>query len=676
MEGPLGLEPRTPCLKGRCSNRLSYGPLIWQVSVKPKINFLHYAYFCIKVNPITGRKWTKRYKNGKIYYMERAVFYPYPNRPGSYDESFFAGLDYEPGLSEAERVPVLDFESNLYNVSLDEFVYPTAFQYQTERANDGEPLDRLETIWQKNIKVSAIGIPFFMTEEGRKCLAEQLGVSAPRTIPEIERMFRNYDYSNVDSKSMDLLENQSVEYEEVRAVKSFIANGCTGEGVPDPKIMPVFRNPEVLLEKIRGYRAYKQYLSAAKQDVAASQDMTEAEREAKLLVVDLYKGRVNRFLSDMYVDAYKFLYFSRNGVMHNPLLFRLERELPAFYASANPEFIARFLQRIDRYQQGVDKDELGDYTWFSSEAKALVQQVPTANEEGALERGEYRDIDVAFLREHEATPETIGAYAREVLSGYGILSEETEWDSDRETAASDGKWQVVVNGKFKNLSVNSKQKIVKVPEKPLPLGKAITLISHELTHALQHENKERVSDLAILQKIGLGKPSEQHESGALWQEREAKRVVLGEEDSLVHGVGYQRMLAAKMAGKPYGALVYEYYDQLRIDRPELTMQGAAQIAVNRARRLYRGGGKEYAIDNDFITNSQPMSYLEQELIYKSLGEEKRTLLFIGGVPLASMVELVRVGLIDVSRMVIPEKRPWEILAPAVHRAILQVQKSQ
>lgn len=26
LEGPLGLEPRTPCLKGRCSNQLSYGP--------------------------------------------------------------------------------------------------------------------------------------------------------------------------------------------------------------------------------------------------------------------------------------------------------------------------------------------------------------------------------------------------------------------------------------------------------------------------------------------------------------------------------------------------------------------------------------------------------------------------------------------------------------------------
>ncbi len=26
LEGPVGLEPTTPCLKGRCSNQLSYGP--------------------------------------------------------------------------------------------------------------------------------------------------------------------------------------------------------------------------------------------------------------------------------------------------------------------------------------------------------------------------------------------------------------------------------------------------------------------------------------------------------------------------------------------------------------------------------------------------------------------------------------------------------------------------
>jgi hypothetical protein len=41
MEGPVGLEPTTPCLKGRCSNRLSYGPAfgIW-----PANNSLYYRY--------------------------------------------------------------------------------------------------------------------------------------------------------------------------------------------------------------------------------------------------------------------------------------------------------------------------------------------------------------------------------------------------------------------------------------------------------------------------------------------------------------------------------------------------------------------------------------------------------------------------------------------------------
>ena len=32
LEGPVGLEPTTPCLKGRCSNRLSYGPDAWQLT--------------------------------------------------------------------------------------------------------------------------------------------------------------------------------------------------------------------------------------------------------------------------------------------------------------------------------------------------------------------------------------------------------------------------------------------------------------------------------------------------------------------------------------------------------------------------------------------------------------------------------------------------------------------
>ena len=64
LEGPVGLEPTTPCLKGRCSNQLSYGPVIFSLteSIKSHTNYqsfiwllfsyhegnnsLHYLVFC------------------------------------------------------------------------------------------------------------------------------------------------------------------------------------------------------------------------------------------------------------------------------------------------------------------------------------------------------------------------------------------------------------------------------------------------------------------------------------------------------------------------------------------------------------------------------------------------------------------------------------------------------
>jgi hypothetical protein len=48
VEGPVGLEPTTPCLKGRCSNRLSYGPIVHG----QQNNSLHYPFFEQKVNQL------------------------------------------------------------------------------------------------------------------------------------------------------------------------------------------------------------------------------------------------------------------------------------------------------------------------------------------------------------------------------------------------------------------------------------------------------------------------------------------------------------------------------------------------------------------------------------------------------------------------------------------------
>ena len=63
LEGPVGLEPTTPCLKGRCSNQLSYGPVsesqtanklrglvFWNFRFKDPNNSLHYPDLSPKVN--------------------------------------------------------------------------------------------------------------------------------------------------------------------------------------------------------------------------------------------------------------------------------------------------------------------------------------------------------------------------------------------------------------------------------------------------------------------------------------------------------------------------------------------------------------------------------------------------------------------------------------------------
>ena len=45
MEGPVGLEPTTPCLKGRCSNQLSYGPVQLFEHITTEVTCQCFAFF-------------------------------------------------------------------------------------------------------------------------------------------------------------------------------------------------------------------------------------------------------------------------------------------------------------------------------------------------------------------------------------------------------------------------------------------------------------------------------------------------------------------------------------------------------------------------------------------------------------------------------------------------------
>jgi hypothetical protein len=101
----------------------------------------------------------------------------------------------------------------------------------------------------------------------------------------------------------------------------------------------------------------------------------------------------------------------------------------------------------------------------------------------------------------------------------------------------------------------------------------------------------------------------------------------------------------------------------------MTFNDAAKQAVNRARRIFRDGGLEFAQSTSYVTNTQPLNYLEQELIYRSLDEEDRKFLFVGSVMIDNLKRLAGVGLVDLDKILVPKRKPIEILEPKVRELI-------
>lgn len=609
--------------------------------------------------------------------MNTGSTYPFPPRPGSNTESSrlnFEVMDQPSGLNAEELATVLEFEQNLYDASLEPSDSPKAVALAEERGG----IQPIESVWKKRSSTTSLGVEYFTTEEGRDALEVATGVQLTADDPgQIKGQLYRLDISGIDSKVLDKLEADSVGHEEKSITDHFIENGFDGEGITTPDIITIFKDPSVIADRVEAYKALKSYVKAAGQDVEDNAgNESDAIVAAKTLVLGIYRQKLNRLLASNYVNAYKLLHQHNNGDnIHAESVDRLDAALPAYLKGQDADFIARFLQRIDRFQHGVSRRDDGSLTWLSPEAAALVDGQETTGNEAVIDRGEYADIDPDDLETFEIDGETLGEWLRDVLKEYELLSEETEWDSDRTHRPADNKWQIIVNDKFKSLSVNDKQGAVKVPHKSMNLLKAISLSNHEITHVLQHENKRAIGHLALMEKLGLDSVSEQTESGGKWQERVAYEALTGKPRDVIAGTGYFAMLSIKEKGGSFGDAVKAYYEDLLAGTPSMKPETAASQAVNRARRIYRAGGTEYAADSNILTNTQPLSYLEQQLIYESLSEEQRQFLFIGGVSLRNLVELSAAGLVKIDEISIPDKMPWQLLHDKAAKVIAQGKSS-
>jgi hypothetical protein len=604
--------------------------------------------------------------------MERSPYYPFPPRPGMKIEI----AEMKPNeigleMSDEQVNEVINFEHNLYDLELDSELYPSAAAYKLAQTENGNSVPKLESIWSKNINPFSIGINYLLTGDGRQAIGDIAGETPDyRNKEECLEFLSNIDFSEVDSCTLDELENHSIELEEMRLTIAFEENAFKGGYVPSPEIVTIYKNPEAILDKARGYKQIKAYLKLACRDLGNQTNIDPEVKQAQLLVLNLYRAKINRLVAALYIRAETFLAQpAAQSEAGRLMVEELKGVLPAYSRTLDKRRNARFMQTLDEYRHGVSEDETGHYSWLSPEAKKLAEIAIGNSPINEVDRGVYADIDPEDLKSTEVNGQQFADLIRAVLSEYEMLSDYTKWDSIREGPAVDGKWQVVVSGKFKSLSVNGKQRIIKVPTASRSLMEALPLASHEITHAIQNENKRAIGDLAILERVGIDAPSEQTESGAKWQERIARETLTGKEDTTVSGLGYLKALEVKASGGGYGECVEVYFKQLLLDRRDMTFNDAAKQAVNRARRIFRDGGLEFAQSTSYVTNTQPLNYLEQELIYRSLDEEDRKFLFVGSVMIDNLKRLAGVGLVDLDKILVPKRKPIEILEPKVRELI-------
>ncbi len=276
--------------------------------------------------------------------------------------------------------------------------------------------------------------------------------------------------------------------------------------------------------------------------------------------------------------------------------------------------------------------------------------------------------------EYSFTSEEMADFAERVLEEYGLLSSEPRdsYDPDRVGAAKDNKWQVIINPSATTMSVNGTKKIVTIPaNKRFNVISLIgVLIGHEIEgHVLQNENKSHIP-LRLFRKSGAARSMVFAEMGAMSNEDKVKRECFNM--PVPFQPDYIFGMEAKEKGGNYADVVKAMYDshKERIDAYEdkdvqkKEKELALKRAINRAFRIFTDS-PNLITKTTFIANSKDTVYLEQAIIIDELKEHGlEKLAFLGGVNLDAIVDLLRLGLLDIRKIQAPKnvaQKMWSTL---------------
>jgi len=412
------------------------------------------------------------------------------------------------------------------------------------------------------------------------------------------------------------------------------------EGLENPEKIMFIDHPEELEKKIIGLRELKLKLEQAR---------------LKLSQIEVGTPDNNSTLIHFKLSRIRELIKKINVLLAEALEDKAILDAEADLTSHKPKY------KLDKFRYGVGKiNTEGNYDQVDSrllqQADEIAEEHISLNQEKASILAE-QGLDIEKMEDASIEPEEIKIYLDRILSEYGLLSDypADQEQVDNNIKPTDNKWRCYIKPNQSVFEIDNKSKTLFIPIKNRSIIDVLTKgATHEIIHILQRENTAEIG-LPLYtnpQQMGGDRSDLFQEGGAMYYQDQASQELFG--FTSPPGPHYLRAMAVKQAGGDYLACVKAYYESTISVNPK-KVKLALKTALSSARRLFRNS-MDFNNNDRSIPSTKDTVYLEQKAVVEEILKhpELQNLILVSGINLETAKEMIRFGLLDLSKLRTPD----------------------
>lgn len=587
---------------------------------------------------------------------EESSTFPYPPRPGMPTPETDTSVLEITKLNPEQLSQVLSFESSLT-------------RSDNLTPDSQEPTPGIEKIWEIKNNSTTFWLAYFITDEGRQDLTTTLAVDQLpdfTTDADLINFLQAFDFSRTDPKKLNQLAGRGRQHGLKSVVDQFESTDFSDIAqIQNPKRFTVQRTPEEMVEKMTLYRRLKNYhrhqQKALKDQLKTNPN--DALIQAKLAILNIHRRRLNDLIASDYPTSLSIIN-QADAIQDNPYAseetktkwLELQQILQlAVTGIGTFKNKGRSYARLDRFRYGAGKLNRAtrDYTPLSNQALALAREIKDQNPQ-------IPDIGTSVM-----SAQSHQRLYRQALEALGLLSSSQDYNPDRQGTAPDNLWQAEIDPNNGALSINRKQKVLKIPDKSRPAIEVIPLTDHEIMHIIQNHNQTLLG-LTLAENVGISDQACM-EAGALYWENQTRLERYGVQKDLPNP-HYLKAMQTKLSGGTFRRVMKTFFDSYISQNPNTNRRSAAELSADRTTRFFRSG-ESLSASTRQAPYTRILNYLEQHLIRQQLEQEGLEFLLYVGVNSQTFLTLEKVGIINRSQLLIPKNRPTTLIESTIKQEL-------